>query len=228
MKTMVIVGAGKLLGLSMAKEFGKHGFHIVMIARNEQHLKQLQRILFNQKICSSIYSVDILNLNQLIDVFKDIDKVFGKIDVLAFNPNFGHDNPINVLDLKPNDIDLAVNGNLKAAIQSVNSVMSKMLTYNNGALLFTTGLSSIYPNSNMSESTLAKSALRNYILMLDKSLINKNIFVGHVSLGIFLKKESRDVSDPDTIAKRWYDKYSNKEHGEEVYPLGVTPETVIK
>ncbi|MDI6523810.1 SDR family oxidoreductase [Leuconostoc suionicum] len=228
MKTMVIVGAGKLLGLSMAKEFGKQGFHIVMIARNEQHLQQLQQILINQKISSSIYSVDICNLDKLANTFKNINKSYGKIDILAFSPNFGHINSTNVLDLKPNDIDSAISGNLKAAIQSVNAVLSKMLSYNSGALLFTTGLSSIYPNSNMSESTLAKSALRNYILMLDKSLIDQNIFVGHISLGIFLKENSHDVSDPDTIAQRWYEKYKNNEHGEELYPLGVTPETIIK
>ncbi len=35
MKTMVIVGAGRLLGMSLARQFGKHNFQIALVARND-------------------------------------------------------------------------------------------------------------------------------------------------------------------------------------------------
>lgn len=103
-----------------------------------------------------------------------------------------------------------------------------MLRQDKGALLFTTGLSAIYPNPNMADDSVAKAALRNYILNLEQGLGNKNIFVGHISLGVFLKGNTLKVDDPDAVADRWYQKYINNEHGEEVYPKGVTQDTVTR
>ncbi|MES9743787.1 SDR family NAD(P)-dependent oxidoreductase, partial [Priestia megaterium] len=41
MKNIVIVGAGPGLGMSIAKKFGKNGFRVALIARNEEKLNHL-------------------------------------------------------------------------------------------------------------------------------------------------------------------------------------------
>lgn len=45
MKTIAIVGAGPGLGLSIAKKFGKNGFQVALVARNEEKLNQLVAVL---------------------------------------------------------------------------------------------------------------------------------------------------------------------------------------
>ncbi|MNP70934.1 hypothetical protein D3C76_1672400 [compost metagenome] len=103
-----------------------------------------------------------------------------------------------------------------------------MLNNKAGALLFTTGLSAIYPNPQMADSSIAKAGLRSYIANLERELTPKHIFVGHISLGVFLNADSKGISNPDNLARVWYEKYVNNQYGEELYPEGVTPETVIK
>ncbi|MNC11723.1 3-oxoacyl-[acyl-carrier-protein] reductase FabG [compost metagenome] len=228
MKTMVIVGAGKRLGMSLARQFGKEGFQIALIARNEEKLLFMKSQLSHDGIESSYYPADIYDRNQLSRAFQNIYQKYGSIDILEFSPTAGHHQPVPVLELKPGDAEDAIIGNVLAAIQCVNEVLPSMLKNKAGALLFTTGLSAIYPNPQMADSSIAKAGLRSYIANLESELTPKHIFVGHISLGIFLKENSKDISNPDNVARVWYEKYVNNQYGEELYPEGVTPETVIR
>ncbi|MDF2935733.1 MAG: short-chain dehydrogenase [Paenibacillaceae bacterium] len=228
MKTMVIVGAGKRLGMSLARQFGKKGFQIALVARNEEKLLFMKSQLLHEGIEASYYPADIYDSNQLSKAFRNIYERYGNIDILEFSPTAGHHQPIPVLDLKPGDAEDAIIGNVFAAIHCVNEVLPSMLKNKAGALLFTTGLSAIYPNPQMADSSIAKAGLRSYIANLESELTPKNIFVGHISLGIFLKSDSKGISNPDNVARVWYEKYVNNQYGEELYPEGVTPETVIR
>ena len=42
-KIIVVVGAGQGLGNHVAKRFGKEGFCVVLMARNEQSLKEYEK-----------------------------------------------------------------------------------------------------------------------------------------------------------------------------------------
>ncbi|MDP4086703.1 MAG: SDR family NAD(P)-dependent oxidoreductase [Bacillota bacterium] len=228
MKTMVIVGAGKLLGMSLAREFGQHDFQIALVARNENKLSEMKSELEQEGIKVSYHLADIYHKEHIERVFQEIYELYGEVDVLEFSPTAGHYPPASVLDLKADQAEDSFIGNVLAAIRCVNEVLPIMLKRETGALLFTTGLSAIYPNSQMADSSIAKAGLRSYILNLENELIRKNIFVGHISLGIFLKAGTGGLNDPDTVARLWYEKYSSNQFGEEVYPKGVTPETVIR
>lgn len=62
MKTTVIIGAGPGLGMSIAKRFGKEGYKIVLIARNENKLQNMMLELESLGIISQVYAVDIMNI----------------------------------------------------------------------------------------------------------------------------------------------------------------------
>ncbi|MFX3618770.1 MAG: SDR family NAD(P)-dependent oxidoreductase [Sporolactobacillus sp.] len=228
MKTMVIVGVGQLLGRSLARQFGKHSFQIALVARNENKLSKMKSELEREDIKASYYIADIYDKNQITRAFQEIHKTYGEVDLLEFSPTAGHYRPTPVLDLQAEQAEDAFIGNVAAAIRCINEVLPSMLKRKSGALLFTTGLSAIYPNPQMADSSLAKAGLRSYISNLQHELTEKNIFVGHISLGIFLKAGTEGLDDPESVAKLWYEKYSRNRYGEEVYPEGVTPETVIR
>ncbi|MFT8310909.1 MAG: SDR family NAD(P)-dependent oxidoreductase [Sporolactobacillus sp.] len=228
MKTMVIVGAGKLLGMSLARQFGKHNFQIALVARNENKLSEMKSELEREGIKASYHIADIYNKDQITGAFREIYKTHGEVDLLEFSPTAGHYRPVPVLDLQVEQAEDAFIGNVVAAIRCTNVVLSSMLKRKSGALLFTTGLSAIYPNPQMADSSIAKAGLRSYISNLKNELTQKNIFVGHISLGIFLRAGTGGLDDPESVAKLWYEKYSENRYGEEVYPEGMTSETVIR
>ncbi|MFT8872527.1 MAG: SDR family NAD(P)-dependent oxidoreductase [Sporolactobacillus sp.] len=223
---MVIVGAGRLLGMSLAHQFGKHDFRVALIARNRDRLAAMKAELEREGVHASYHCADIYDKHQIEQAFHEVTRAYGPIDLLEFSPTAGHYRPVPVLELRAEQAEDAFFGHVVAAVHCVNQVLPTMLERQSGALLFTTGLSAIYPNPQMADSSVAKAGLRSYISNLQSELTKRHIFVGHLSLGILLKAGSGGQADPDTVAKLWYDKYSANCDGEAVYPEGVTLETV--
>lgn len=227
MKTLVIIGAGKGLGLSLAKRFGKEGFRIALVARNEEKLQEMVVELKDRGIESSYYLADIFHKEQINGAINAIKQKYGKIDVLEFSPTAGNYPPTSALDLTSENAKDVFAGQVASAIDVVNAVLPDMLDNKEGALLFTTGLSSLYPMPMIGNLGIAMSGLRNYITNLKTELSSKGIFVGHRALGVQIKDQgSGTVNDPDVIAGMWYQTYIDRKDWEQEYPKGVKPETI--
>ncbi len=68
-KTAIIVGAGKGLGNAIAKEFAKHNFKIVLIARNEAKLQSYKKDFENEGIQTYIKVANALYPDTVTRVF---------------------------------------------------------------------------------------------------------------------------------------------------------------
>ncbi|GAB6926604.1 hypothetical protein JCM10914A_05870 [Paenibacillus sp. JCM 10914] len=60
------------------------------------------------------------------------------------------------------------------------------------------------------------AGLRNYATNLYNELKDTGIYVGHLSIGTFIKVGTD--GDPDLIAEAWYDLYDKKNRFEETFP----------
>lgn len=228
MKTLAIIGAGKGLGLSLAKRFGKEGFQIALVARNAVKLQEMVDELKTVGIEASYFAADLYSKEQINEAITAIKQKYGQIDVLEFSPTAGNFPPTSTLELTAENAKNIIEGHVLSAINIVNNVLPDMLAKKDGALLFTTGLSSLYPMPMLGNLGIAMSGLRNYIANLHTELLPEGIFVGHRALGVLIKEPGEGtVNDPDQIADMWYQAYAEKKVWEEEYPKGVTPETVI-
>jgi len=227
MKTLVIIGAGKGLGLSLAKRFGKEGFQIALVSRNSENLRELVKELKGTNVTSSFFAADIYKKEQIEKAIADIKHQYGQIDVVEFSPTPGNYPPTSVLYLTPENARDMFDGYVAGAITTVNAVLPDMLNRQEGSLLFTTGLSAIYPIPMMGNIGIALSGLRNYVANLHAVLKPKGIHVAHRSLGLFMEAGTGAVNDPDVIADMWFNVYAGKKDGEDVYPEGVTPATIV-
>ncbi|MEV5025466.1 SDR family NAD(P)-dependent oxidoreductase [Paenibacillus sp. LPE1-1-1.1] len=228
MKTIAIIGAGKGFGLSLAKRFGKEGFQVALVARNAVKLQEMVDELTVAGIQASSFTADIYSKEQIEQAITGIKEKYGHIDVLEFSPTPGNFPPTSVLELTVENARDLFEGYVISTINVVNAVLPDMLTKKEGSLLFTTGLSALYPVPMMGNIGIAMSGMRNYIANLHTELSPKGIFVGHRSLGLFIKEPGAGTfDDPDVIADMWYQAYTEKNVWEEEYPKGVTPQTVV-
>jgi NADP-dependent 3-hydroxy acid dehydrogenase YdfG len=228
MKTLAIIGAGKGLGLSLAKRFGKDDFQVALVARNAAKLKEMVDQLKADGIEASYFTADIYNQEQIKQAITGIKEKYGHIDVLEFSPTPGNYPPTSVLELTVENARDLFEAYVGSAIHVVNAVLPDMLARKEGSLLFTTGLSAMYPVPMMGNIGIAFSGLRNYISNLHTELSSKGVFVGHRSLGLFIKEPGIGTfDDPDVIANMWYQAYVEKNVWEEEYPKGITPENVV-
>ncbi|WP_149095785.1 SDR family NAD(P)-dependent oxidoreductase [Paenibacillus terrae] len=225
MKTLVIVGAGPGLGQSLARKFGKNGFQIALISRNQSKLVDLVLELEEQNIAAAGFAADLYSKEQLEGAFAAIKEKFGSIDVVEFSPTVGNYPPTPAWQVTDENALDIFNGFMIGAIRTVQSVLPDMIKEGEGALLFTTGLSAIYPMQIMGNIGIAMAGLRNYLINLHADLAPKGIYVGHLSLGVFIKQGTQ--TDPDYIAEAWFDMYTRRDKAEETFPVGVTPETIV-
>ena len=227
MKTMVIAGAGKGLGLSIAKRFGKEGLQIALVARTADKLQSMVDELKEKGIEASCFVADLGNKEQVEKAVADIKEKYGKIDIVEFSPG-GIMSAVAPLEVTVENAREAFDAIVVSAIHVVNSVVSDMIERGEGALLFTSGLSAMYPIPILGNIGISMAGLRNYIANLHAALAPKGILVANRPLGLLIKPAGTGgVNDPDMIADMWYQVYTEKLGGEEEYPKGVTPETML-
>ncbi|CAH0325218.1 MULTISPECIES: SDR family NAD(P)-dependent oxidoreductase [Priestia] len=212
MKNIVIVGAGPGLGMSIAKKFGKNGFRVALIARNEEKLNQLVIELEQLGIEAASFQADILNKAQISLAFATIKEKYGFIDVVEYSPTPSIDTVTTALDVTEENALYQFQFNVLGAISSIREVLPDMLDKQSGALLFTTGGAAVNPVPMMGNVGIAVSGLRNYIFNLNSELKDKGIYAGHISIGIWMQPNS---GVQDKIADIWYDMYTKRDRVEE-------------
>lgn len=221
MKTVLIIGAGTGLGLSLAKKFGNNGFKVAAISRNPEKLSIIVSDLKELNIEAKSYVADVTDLAALKEAIQTVKKDFGSINVLEFSPYAGWDKLTNVLETTPESVLEQINSYLLPAVLSVNEVLPDMINNGSGAILFTTGISAIFPLPFVGNGGIVMSGIRNYASNLHNQLKEKGVFVGHLSIGTMVQVGT--AGDPDIIADAWYNLYVNKDRFEEIFPQGFDP-----
>ncbi|WP_058304415.1 SDR family NAD(P)-dependent oxidoreductase [Gorillibacterium timonense] len=220
-KTIVIVGAGPGLGLSLAKKFGEKGFQIAVISRNPVKLSILMKELKELAITARSFVADVTDLAALKQALQAVKTEFGSIDVLEFSPYAGWHTFTNVLETTPASVLEQINSYLLPAVLSVNEVLPDMMNTDSGAILFTTGLSAMYPLPFVGNGGIVMSGIRNYATNLHNELKDKGIYVGLLSIGTAI--QAGTAGDPDLIAELWYSLYEKQDRFEELFPQGFDP-----
>lgn len=206
MRTAVIVGAGPGLGYSLAETFGRRGFRVVLLARNEQKLNRLQQELSAKGLEAFAYPADVSDNSSLEAAFGAITERFGTPDVLIYNVG------ITTLDTDTR-IDAEVllqryQMDVAGAYRCIQMVDHNEFAQKNGAVLVTGGGLAIHPNFTYLPLSMDKAALRAMVYALHPVLKEKGIFLGLVTImgGI---KPGTDFA-PERIAETYWKMYEER------------------
>lgn len=222
MTTIAIVGAGPLLGLSIARRFGREGFRVALVARRAAALEQYATQLRAQGIEAAGFAADITRPEQLADAFRRIRETFGPITVLEYSPTDwgkGGDKsttPTGTTAAQAQeDFRLLVMG----AIDSARLVLPDMEAAGAGTLLFATGYSAVQPLPFITSLSVANAGVRNYALCLHQELAPRNIHVATIAINAFIAAGT--PGDPDLIAELFWDVHSKRDRAEAVFSDGL-------
>lgn len=95
-KTILITGASSGLGRGMAREFAKLGRNLALCARRTDRLEELKAELLTAHpgIQVSVRALDVMNYDQVFEVFKAFRDDFGTLDRVIVNAGMGKGQPI--------------------------------------------------------------------------------------------------------------------------------------
>ncbi|REE01668.1 SDR family NAD(P)-dependent oxidoreductase [Marinoscillum furvescens] len=206
-KVIVIVGMGGGISYAAALKWGREGYHIAMISRNEEKLKAFQEMLLNDGIKCSYFVADAAVQKTLTEAFRSIKVAHGNPEVLLYNAARKKDK--NILRESIASLATDFKTNVGGAVHAVKQVVRAMKKANKGTILFTGGGLAIDPHPNHGSLALGKAALLNLCKQLSQELNYTNIKVGTVVVKGFV--QAKDLRyNPTAIAEELWKIHSQE------------------
>lgn len=211
-KLIVIIGAGKGLGFSVAKRFTKEGFDSVLVARNESKLNEMSEQLSQSGVKSNYKTADVADEKQLSDVLLEIEKEYGTPDCVVYNTGITAPDSDN---LSASDLVGHFKVDVAGAYVTVKSVVNEKFAAKKGAVIFTGGGLAMYPVDGFLPLSIDKAALRALTYILHNRYEKDGVFVGTVTVCGTINGD--DYFASDNIAELYWKIYVNRDKCEYVY-----------
>lgn len=214
MSTLVIVGAGPGLGRSLAEKFGRNGFEVALIARNQTALDTLQSSLTEQGITSAGFAADVTDEQQLTGAFSRVREAFGQIDVLIYNA--GVIAPVSAAETTAQIANEHLQVNIIGGISSAQQVIGEMVERQQGTIFFTGGgATELTVTPLLTTLSIGKSGLRSYAHCLHDELASQGIHVGMLSISGVIQEGT--YFSAENIADEYFDMYQKRDAAERFY-----------
>ncbi len=113
-KNVLITGAAKRIGANLALRFAEKKWNVIIhYNTSEKEAIQLKNQIINHGIEVSVLKADLTNENEIINLFSEINAIYGKLDVLINNAGIFHQ-PLDNPQIDANFWDKIFNINLRS------------------------------------------------------------------------------------------------------------------
>ncbi|MEV4364892.1 SDR family NAD(P)-dependent oxidoreductase [Nonomuraea sp. NPDC049625] len=180
MTTFAIIGAGPGLGIAAAERFGREGFAVALLSRNQERLAGLVDGLAAQAITARAYAADVHDRDGLTTALASAADDLGPIEVLQYSPVPRREFLLPLLETGVEDLSAAVEFSVHGPVVAIRQVLPGMTALGRGTILFVNGSSAVTPNPNVTGTSVAFAGESAYGLMLHDTLIGQNIHVGQL------------------------------------------------
>ena len=175
-KVAVITGGNSGIGLAAAKELSRRGAKIVISGRDEKSLAEAAAAIGGDTLA---VRADVSRLSDLDDLFSQVQKRHGKIDVLFANAGVAKFAPVS--DATEAHFDENMDINFKGVFFTVQKALP--LLQDGGAVIFNTSVVDEKGWAGTSVYSASKAALRSFTRTLAAELVGRNIRVNAVAPG---------------------------------------------
>ncbi|MDX3136786.1 SDR family NAD(P)-dependent oxidoreductase [Streptomyces europaeiscabiei] len=223
MTSIAIIGAGRQMGMAIARTFGSQGFDVALISRNRAKLDGLVGTLTTEGITAAAFPADVLDHDALAQALKDAATCFGGIDVMEYSPLAMESTVLATpAESDPSHIQREIEVQLYGAMAATKAVLPAMREAGAGTLLYTTGAGSLDPLPMVGNVNAAAAALRNWVVNLHKELDGTGIQAAHIAIDVALGGASIDPSlkaaTPEAVSSVYWELHTTKrDQGEIVY-----------
>ena len=200
MPLITIIGAGPGLGLEIARTFGRKGFDVALVARDQTKLDALAQTLADEGVHARGFTADVSQPETVVSALRSIKDELGPIDVLEFSPADPTLAPVDALEVTMENLQPQIDFYLGGALSAVGAVLPDMIAAGQGTVLITTGGGSFIPMPFLGNVNIAAAGLRNWTLNLHNALQPKGVYVAHMGITALIGGGHPDA-EPDVIAE---------------------------
>jgi short-subunit dehydrogenase len=214
-KVALVIGAGDATGGAIAKRFAQGGYISCMTRRNAEKLQPLIDEIEGAGGRAYGFASDARKEEQVIQLIEDIENNIGQIEVLVFN--IGANVPCSILEETARKYFKIWEMACFAAFLTGREVAKRMITRQQGTIIFTGATAGLRGAAYFSAFAGAKHALRALAQSMARELGPQNIHVAHVVVDGAIDTDFIKDSFPQIYAKKDQDGILNPEHIAENY-----------
>jgi NADP-dependent 3-hydroxy acid dehydrogenase YdfG len=180
--SIIIVGAGPNLGLSIAKRFGREGLAVGLVARTQSTLDGLVAQLEADGIRAAGQAADIRDAEALAGAITQLADRLGPVEVLEYSPLPAREFMKPIFQTSVDDVRGPLEFSVLGAVAATQAVVGPMREAGRGTLLFTTGGAAINPYPARAGVGISFAAEVAYARMLHDALAGEGVHVAHTAI----------------------------------------------
>ncbi len=205
-KVIIITGGSGILGTSMVHHFAEQGAKVVILDRNEEAGKNLEKAVHVNGGNATFFYTDVLNKEVLEKNYADIMAKFGRIDVLINGaggnmPGATIAPDKTIFDLEIDAFKKVVDLNLFGTVIPSMVFSKAMAQQKKGCIINIASESALRPLTRVAGYGSAKAAVANFTQYLAGELAIKfgeGLRVNAIAPGFFLTEQNRTLlTNPD-------------------------------
>jgi NADP-dependent 3-hydroxy acid dehydrogenase YdfG len=181
--SIVIVGAGPNLGLAIARRFGREGFAVGLISRNQGKLDALASELEADGITAAGVAADIRDSDGLASAILKLAERLGDVEVLEYSPLPAPEFMKPILETTVDDVRGPLEFSVLGAVAAARAVVGPMREAGRGTILYTTGGAAINPYPLRAGVGISFAGEVAYARMLHDELKDSGVHVAHTAIG---------------------------------------------
>ncbi len=180
MPVIAIIGAGPGLGAAVARRFGREGFSVALISRDQSKLDTMAAELNAAGVTARGYAADVLAPDSLEGALERAAAELGPITALQYSPLPSRDYLKPVLELTPELALEALQFSALGLIHAVRAILPGMREAGNGSIILINGGTSVKARAGFAGTSVAFPAESAYGEMLHDALEGEGIRVSQL------------------------------------------------
>ena len=180
-KVALITGASRGIGRACAVALAKRGYDIaVNYNSNDAKAKEVVDEITSLGRKAVAYKADTADLNAVKQMFRDVVKEFGKLDVLVNNAGVVDD--AYLLMIREDSLTRSLDINIKGYFHCAQQAALKMLSKRSGKIINISSVSSVLAVEGQAVYSATKGAVNSMTAVMAKELAPKGITVNAVAM----------------------------------------------
>jgi len=206
---MAIIGAGPGLGAAVARRFGREGFSVALISRDQSKLDALAAELNDVDIDAHGYAADVRDPAALEFVLAQAAAELGPITALQYSPLPSRAYLKPVLELTPELALEALQFSALGLIHAARAVLPAMREAGEGSIILINGGTSVQARAGFAGTSVAFPAESAYGEMLHDALADEGIRVAQLVIPGSISTLQLD-NGIDSVAERIWALHSTR------------------
>lgn len=190
-RVALVTGAQRGLGAAIAKQLGKDGFRLALVARSAAALEAFAEELRAEGYDAKAYPADVSDAAAVDAVVKSVVTDFGRLDAVVNNAGITRDGLL--LRMKDEDWDAVLNINLKSVFLTTRAALRHLLK-NKGRVVNIASVVGVMGNAGQANYAASKAGMIGFTKTVAREYASKGLTANVIAPGFIESDMTAELS----------------------------------